>query len=90
MPREVRASACAEPDGLPWTALLGVRTYRLFYFEKHEPDRSSATSRKVAKALWGSSGKDARVLNQFRRLLSLMTEDDRQTLLGTARRMARK
>jgi hypothetical protein len=42
------------------------------------------------KAEWGSSGKDARMLHKFRRLLGKTKDGDKQILLSIARKMARK
>jgi hypothetical protein len=43
----------------------------------------------TAELAWGSKGKQARVLEQFRKLLSRADEDDRKLLLFMARKMAR-
>jgi hypothetical protein len=69
---------------------LGVLPYQLFHFGKHEPDLSSEATRKAeAKGLWGSSGKDALVLENFRRLLGRMNANDRKLLFSMAQKMAR-
>jgi len=39
---------------------------------------------------WGSDGKDARILTQFRTLLRRMNKPDRKLLLGMAQKMARR
>ena len=39
---------------------------------------------------WGDSGKDARTLTKFRRLLGKTTKDDQLLLLSIAYKMARK
>ena len=39
---------------------------------------------------WGSSGKEARILKKYRRLLARMKESDRQLLLHMAQKMARR
>jgi hypothetical protein len=47
--------------------------------------------RKTAREnAWGDSGRDARTLAKFRRLLSKAKEDDRLLLLSIAYKMARK
>jgi len=40
--------------------------------------------------VWGSSGKDARFLRKFRRLLSKANEEDRKLVLYMAQKMARR
>jgi len=39
--------------------------------------------------LWGSSGKDAKFLNQLRKMLGKIDEQDRKLILYTAQKMAR-
>jgi len=47
--------------------------------------------RKTAEEIvWGSSGKDARILNKLRRLLGRMKESKRRLLLYLAQKMARR
>lgn len=68
---------------------LEVPLYQLFY-EGNEPPNLA----KLKDALeeegseWGSSGKDAKILSQFRKLFGRMHERDRILLLVTARKMA--
>ena len=64
--------------------------YQLF----HEPDGTSETPSLGAQptgkdSAWGSTRKEARLLGQFRRLLSRIGEDDRELLLLMAQRMIR-
>jgi len=64
--------------------------YQLFY----EPDGTSETpslaeQRTGKDSGWGSTRKEARLLGQFRRLLSRIREDDRELLLLMAQRMIR-
>jgi len=64
--------------------------YQLFY----EPDGASETPSLGGQPIgkdsgWGSTRKEARLLGQFRRLLSRIREDDRELLLLTAPRMIR-
>jgi transcriptional regulator with XRE-family HTH domain len=68
---------------------LEVKLYQLLYDGNGLPPKPASTSRKKSgDVLWGTSGKDARFLNQVRLLLSKMTEADRKLLLFTAARMA--
>jgi hypothetical protein len=63
----------------------------LFFLGEHALDLPSLPNgKREASGLWGSSGKDARILETFRRLLSRMTAKDRQGLLAAARKMASK
>jgi transcriptional regulator with XRE-family HTH domain len=64
---------------------LEVPLYRLFY----EGDNPPALPKHKSKTpSWGSSGKDARIMAKFHRLLSRTDESDRQLLLHMARKMA--
>jgi transcriptional regulator with XRE-family HTH domain len=65
---------------------LDVPIYQLFY---DRDERPPLTPIKAHPALWGSSGKDAALLAQFRRSLSNVREKDRKFLLAMARRMAK-
>jgi len=70
---------------------LEVPLYQLFYEGEEPPDVPTlAKSRTPEKIAWGSSGKEARILNKFRRLFSRMAEADRQLLLHMAQKMARR
>jgi transcriptional regulator with XRE-family HTH domain len=70
---------------------LEVPLYQLFY-DGEEPPKAPALPKRRAKddAAWGHSGKDARVLNRFRRLLSRMDGEDTKLLFSTAQQMASK
>jgi transcriptional regulator with XRE-family HTH domain len=64
---------------------LEVPVYQLFY-DGEEPPK--LLSRKTAGEIeWGSSGKHARFLARFRRLLSRMDERNRRLLLSIAQKM---
>jgi transcriptional regulator with XRE-family HTH domain len=65
---------------------LQVPIYLLFY-DGEEPF-SGVKPIKVAR-LWGSSGKDALLLAEFRRHLSRIKDADRQLLVGVARKLAK-
>jgi len=63
---------------------LEVSIYQLFY----DGEQPSLTPLKANPKLWGSSGKDAMMLAQFRRSLSNVKEKDRKVLLHMARMLA--
>jgi transcriptional regulator with XRE-family HTH domain len=68
---------------------MDVPLYHLVYDGEKPPKLSSSLESQDAKA-WGSTGKDARVLHQLRRLLSRTTASDRNLLLFMAEKMARQ
>jgi transcriptional regulator with XRE-family HTH domain len=69
---------------------LEVPLYQLFYDGDEPPAVPHILKRKSAKDLaWGNSGKDARVLEKFRQLLSKTNESDMKLLLFMAQKMAR-
>jgi transcriptional regulator with XRE-family HTH domain len=71
-----------------WALALEVPLYRLFYDGERTPDLPHFRRRKAAeKGLWGAFGKDARMLDEFRRLFSRMTDNDRQILFALARQL---
>ena len=66
-----------------------VPLYQLFYEGIEKP--SLAVVLKPKKELvWGSSGKEARMLGLFRRCLSRLDDDERELLLYLARKMERR
>jgi len=67
---------------------LEVSMYQLFY-DGEEPPKPPKLP-KGAGNEWGSSGKEARLLEKFPRLLRHAKETDRNMLLGMARQMAKK
>jgi transcriptional regulator with XRE-family HTH domain len=69
---------------------LEVPMYQLFY-DGEEPYSlpASPNRRTSANNAWGSRGKDALVLANFRRLLGRMNANDRKLLLSMAQKMAR-
>ena len=68
---------------------LEVPLYQLFYDGEKPPELPNLPKRKTASDIaWGSSGKDARVLRKFRRLLSRVHESDRKLILFMAQKMA--
>ena len=63
--------------------------YQLFYDGEEPPTLPKLPKRKTADEIaWGSSGKDARLLEKFRRLLSRASENDLKLLLLMAQKMA--
>lgn len=70
-----------------WARALEVPLYRLFYDGDESP---SIAPVKTPDKLWGGQGKDARLLNQFRRTLSQTKKRDRELLLHMARKLARE
>ena len=69
---------------------LDVPIYQLFYEGEEPPKLPHLPKRKSGSgALWGSTGKDARLLAKFCRLFSRMEESDRGLLLSMAQKMAR-
>jgi transcriptional regulator with XRE-family HTH domain len=68
---------------------LEVPMYLLFY-EGESPLRlSNLPKRKTGDNIaWGNSGKDAKMLGQFRRLLGRTNEKDQKILLFMAQKMA--
>ena len=70
---------------------LEVPMYQLLYDGEKPPQLPNLLKRKTSdKGAWGSSGRDARTLTQFRRLLGKTKDDDKQLLLSIARKMANK
>ena len=69
---------------------LEVPLYQLFYDGDEPPPIPRVFKRKSAGDLaWGSSGKEARLLEKFRQLLSRTNESDMKLLLFMAQKMAR-
>jgi hypothetical protein len=67
-----------------------VPLYQLFYDGEAPPKLPNLPKRKNGdNASWGSSGKEARILDKFRRLLKRADESDRKLLLFMAQKMAR-
>jgi len=70
---------------------LEVPLYRLFYEGEEPPELPNLPKRKTSDDIaWGSSGKDARFLSEFRRLLGSVDEGDRRLLLHMVQKMARR
>lgn len=70
---------------------LEVPMYKLFYDGEAPPKLENLAKRKTADDIaWGSSGKDARFLTMFRKLLGRIEEKDRKLLLTFAQKVASK
>ncbi len=70
---------------------LEVPLYQLFYDGEEPPELPNLPKRKTADEIaWGSSGKEARFLTKFRRLLGRIDEGDRRLLLYLAQKMANR
>src|ERR1700676_5510199 len=68
---------------------MEVPMYQLFYDGEEPPKLPDLPKRKTADDIaWGSSGKDARLLDQFRRLMKRTDESDRKLLMFMAQKMA--
>lgn len=68
---------------------LEVPMYQLFYDGEKPPELPHLPKTKTAeKIAWGSTGKDARYLTRFRRLLAKTNDRDRKLLLSFARKVA--
>lgn len=65
--------------------------YHLFYEGQEPPQLPNLLKRKSSNDFaWGSTGKEARYLNKFRRLLGKSQERDRKLLLTMAQKMANR
>jgi transcriptional regulator with XRE-family HTH domain len=70
---------------------MEVPLYQLFYDGEEPPALPNLPKRKSADDIaWGSTGKDARYLGRFRRLLGRIEEGDRRLLLYVAQKMANR
>jgi len=69
---------------------MEVPLYEIFYDGQGPPKPLNIPKHAGANEIaWGSSGKDARLLGNFRRLLGRIKEADRKLLLHMAQKMAR-
>jgi transcriptional regulator with XRE-family HTH domain len=67
---------------------MEIPLYQLFYDGEEPPDLPNLPKRKTSDDIaWGSSRKDARLLNQMRRQLGRMDKEDRLLLLYMAQKM---
>jgi transcriptional regulator with XRE-family HTH domain len=68
---------------------LEVPLYQLFYDGEEPPELPNLPKRKSSDDIaWGSSGKEARILFKFRRLMGRIDEPDRRLLLYMAQKLA--
>ena len=68
---------------------LEVPLYQLFYDGEEPPKLPNLLKRKTADDIvWGSSGKEARMLTKLQRLLARAEENDRKLLMSLAQKMA--
>ena len=69
---------------------LEVPLYKLFY-DGNAPAKAPGVFKQKSSddGLWGNAGKDAKYLNQLRRLLGKANEQDRKLILYTLQKMAR-
>lgn len=69
---------------------MDVPLYEIFYEGEDPPKPLNIPEHAGAREIsWGNSGRDARILGSFRRLLGRMKEGDRRLLLHMAQKMAR-
>jgi transcriptional regulator with XRE-family HTH domain len=69
---------------------LEVPMYQLFYDGEKPPTLSKISKRKSAGDIaWGTTGKEARLIEKFRHLLSRTSESDRKLLFFLAQKLAR-
>jgi len=69
---------------------LEVPLYELFYDGEKPPELPNIHKRTSAADIsWGSAGKEARLLERFRKLLSRTNDSDRKLLFSMAQKMAR-
>ena len=70
---------------------LEVPLSQLFYDGEEAPELPNLPKRRTAEEIaWGSTGKEARFLTMFRRLLGRIDEGDRRLLLYMAQKMANR
>ncbi len=70
---------------------MEVPLYQLFYDGEEPPELPNLPKRKSADDIaWGSSGKEARMLGRFRRLLGRIDEPNRKLLMYMAQKMAHR
>lgn len=68
---------------------MQIPMYQLFYDGEEPPALPNLPKRKSSDDIaWGSTGKEARYLGRFRRLLGRIDESDRRLLLFMAQKLA--
>ena len=68
---------------------LEVPMYRLFY-DGEKPPKLAKLSKNDDEVTWGSSGKDALMVAEFRRLFSRMKKGNLELILYTAKKMTKQ
>ena len=69
---------------------MEIPLYRIFYEGEKPPQPPDLAKLKSGDGLaWGSTGRDAKMLSRFRRVLSRADAKDRKLLLFMAQKMAR-
>jgi transcriptional regulator with XRE-family HTH domain len=69
---------------------MEVPTYQLFYDGAERPEIPIPPKLRSGRSdIWGASGKDAEMLNRFRKILSRIDTKDLKLLLSMAQKMAR-
>jgi len=69
---------------------LEVPLYQLFYDGEKPPELPKLPKRRSSDDIvWGSAGKEARMLTRFRRLLGKIDDHDRKLLFFMAQKLAR-
>jgi transcriptional regulator with XRE-family HTH domain len=69
---------------------LEMPLYQLFVGVNERPVLPHIGKHATDRKLWGNSGKDARTLSKFCKVLEQMSEPNRRLLLLTAQRMQRR
>jgi transcriptional regulator with XRE-family HTH domain len=69
---------------------LEIPLYQLFYDGEEPPELPNLPKGTTRKQEWGQSGRDAKVLGQFRRILSKLNNKDRKLLMSMAQKMAKR
>jgi len=70
---------------------LEVPLYQLFYDGEEPPVLPKLPRRRSSDDIvWGSAGKEARMLTRFRRLLGKIDDQDRKLLFFMAQKLARR
>jgi transcriptional regulator with XRE-family HTH domain len=67
---------------------MEIPLYQLFYDGEEPPEPPKLPELQPSSSEWGQSGKDAKTVAQFRRLLSRISEKDQKLLFLTAHKMA--
>jgi hypothetical protein len=67
---------------------LEIPLYQLFYDGEKPPKAPELPTAKNGQTEWGSTGKDAKMLRQFCRVLARTNENDQNLLLHMAQKMA--